>query len=81
MLLLIGAVAGGGIHSFPLLTPPASILLLAIIALLARVDAINRNEHRLLANLGVAPWVIPLVAVVPALCAEILVAVTVGVRG
>ncbi len=63
------------------LAPGASVFLVAIVAMLAWVDAENRNETRLIANLGVAPWTITLLGALPAALAEIAIAIAAIAHG
>lgn len=54
--------------------PPTAIALSCLVGALGLLEARRRNEHLLLANLGVAQWRIWMIATLPALLAEMLVA-------
>jgi nitrate/nitrite transporter NarK len=54
--------------------PPTAIALSCLVGALGLLEARRRHEHLLLANLGVAQWRLWVIATLPALVAEMLVA-------
>lgn len=58
---------------FPFITVWAAIWVVALTALLGTLDAARRHELLLLANLGVRPETVGLLAGLPAAVAEILI--------
>lgn len=59
------------------LTPSAALAVVMVVSGLGVVESRRLNEHRFHANLGVSPLVTLLLVVLPAVCGEILLGVTV----
>ena len=59
------------------LTPSAALGVIMVVAGLGMLESRRLNEHRFHANLGVSPLLTLLLVVLPAICGEILLGVTV----
>jgi hypothetical protein len=73
MLLVVG-IATSGAATAHRLTPHAAIALVLIVGTLGLLESRRLNEHRFFANLGVSPVATGLLVMLPALIAEIALA-------